>query len=163
LHAAPKIGGRRQLVSNAKKNADQIVSGAKAQADQLLTEVKADAERHRAATQREVDELTRQKDSIASHLAQVRQLLGAQVPSMDAVQAAHPSLPSPVTQGSLMARAAMDPGRLRLPCRESNGWRHHRRRSPGPGGRHPVIVVKGVANPACPATGPGPILLQSQV
>jgi hypothetical protein len=31
-----------------------------------------------------VDELTRQKDSIATHLAQVRQLLGGQLPGMDA-------------------------------------------------------------------------------
>jgi len=80
----------RQLAGNAKKNADQIAGQAKAQADQLLTEVKADAERRHAAAQREVDELTRQKDSIASHLAQVRQLLGGQVPSTDAVQAAQP-------------------------------------------------------------------------
>jgi hypothetical protein len=64
------------------------VSQAKAQAEQLLAEVKADAGRRRAATQREVDELTRQKDSIASHLAQVRQVLGGQLPGMDAVQAA---------------------------------------------------------------------------
>ena len=61
----------RQLVSNAKKNADQIVSQAKTQAEQMLAETKADAERRRAAAQREVDELTRQKDSIASHLVQV--------------------------------------------------------------------------------------------
>jgi len=57
---------------------------AKTQAGQLLAEVNADAERRRAATHREVDDLTRQKDSIASHLAQVRQLL----PGMNAVQAA---------------------------------------------------------------------------
>ena len=61
---------------------------AKTQAGQLLAEVKADADRRRAATQREVDELTRQKDSIASHLAQVRQVLGGQLPGTDAVQAA---------------------------------------------------------------------------
>jgi hypothetical protein len=73
----------RQLVSNAKKNADQIVSQAKTQAEQLLAEVKADSERRRAAAQREVDELTRQKDPIASHLAQVRQLMGGQLPGMD--------------------------------------------------------------------------------
>ena len=78
----------RQLAGNAKKNADQMVGQAKTQAEQLLAEVKADAERRRAATQREVDDLTRQKDSIASHLAQVRQLLGGQLPGMDAVQAA---------------------------------------------------------------------------
>jgi hypothetical protein len=66
-------------VSNAKKNADQIVAQAKAQSDQLLSETKAEAERRRLASQREVDELTRQKDNIATHLAQVRQLLGGQL------------------------------------------------------------------------------------
>jgi cell division septum initiation protein DivIVA len=74
----------RQLVGTAEKNADQIAGQAKTQAGQLLAEVNADAERRRAATHREVDDLTRQKDSIASHLAQVRQLL----PGMNAVQAA---------------------------------------------------------------------------
>ena len=63
------------------------MSQAKTQADQLLAETKADAERRRAAAQREVDELTRQKDSIATHLAQVRQLLGGQLPGMDAAAA----------------------------------------------------------------------------
>jgi len=85
-------GGTR--VSNAKKNADQIVSQAKAQAEGLLAETKADAERRRAAAQREVDDLTRQKDGIASHLAQVRQLLGGQMAGMagmdSAMQAAPP-------------------------------------------------------------------------
>ena len=80
----------QQLAGTAKENAGQIVGQATAQAGQLLAEVKADAERRQAAAQREVDELTRQKDSIASHLAQVRQLLGGQVPGMDAVQAAQP-------------------------------------------------------------------------
>ena len=79
-----------QLVSNATKNADQIVSQAKAQADQLLAEVKADAERRRAVARREVDELTRQQDSIVSHLAQMRQLLVGQLPGTDAGQAAQP-------------------------------------------------------------------------
>jgi hypothetical protein len=44
------------VVGNAEKNAGQ----AKAQAEQLLAEVNADAERRRAATHREVDDLTRQ-------------------------------------------------------------------------------------------------------
>ena len=61
-----------------------MLGAAKTQADQLLAETKADAERRRAAAQREVDDLTRQKDSIATHLAQVRQLLGGQLPGMDA-------------------------------------------------------------------------------
>ena len=51
-------------------------------------------------------------------------------------------------------------GRPYPACRESNDWRHDHRRSPGPGRRRTVIVVKGVANPACPATGPGRFLLQ---
>ena len=67
----------RQMVSNAKKNADQIVTLAKAQAEQMLGE--ADAERRRVASQREVEELTRQKDNISTHPAQVRQLLGDQL------------------------------------------------------------------------------------
>ncbi len=46
-------------------------------------------------------------------------------------------------------------------CCKSNGWRQDRQESLGPGQGRPVIVVKGVANPACPATGPGPFLLQS--
>ena len=106
----------RQLVSNAKKNADQIVSQAKAQADQLLAETKADAERRRAAAQREVDELTRQKDSIATHLAQVRQLLGGQLlPGMDAAMqapaakpaiAAEPAPAAPPTQAAPAAPAS---------------------------------------------------------
>ena len=67
-----------------KKNADQISGQAKTQTEQLLAEANADAARRRAAVHREVDDLTTQKDSIASHLAQVRQLL----PDMNAVQAA---------------------------------------------------------------------------
>jgi hypothetical protein len=58
----------RQLVSNAKKNADRIIAQAA-----------TDAERRRVTAQREVDELTRQKDNISFQLAQVRQLLGDQL------------------------------------------------------------------------------------
>ena len=89
LAASIVNGAARRLAGTAKKNADQITGQAKTQAGQLLAEVTADAERRRAATQREVDDLTRQKDSIASHLAQVRQLL----PGMNAVQAAQTNLP----------------------------------------------------------------------
>ena len=70
----------RQLVTNAKKNADQIVAQAKAQADQLLADTKSEIERHRASAQREVDDLSKQKESISSHLAQISQLLGTQMP-----------------------------------------------------------------------------------
>ena len=66
----------RQLVSNAKKNADQIVAQAKAQADQLLADTKSEADRIRTTAQRQVDELNKQKESVAAHLAQISQLLG---------------------------------------------------------------------------------------
>ncbi|HYA52209.1 MAG TPA: hypothetical protein VEG33_13660, partial [Streptosporangiaceae bacterium] len=39
-------------------------------------------ERHRAAAQREVDELSKQKESISTHLAQISQLLGTQMPGL---------------------------------------------------------------------------------
>ena len=69
-------------MSNAKKNADQIVAQAKAQADQLTADAKNEMQRHRAGAQREVDDLTRQKESISSHLAQISQLLGTQMPGL---------------------------------------------------------------------------------
>src|SRR5215472_1092850 len=67
----------RQLVSTAKRNADQLLAQAKAQADQLLAAAKNEIEPHRAGLQRKVDELTTRKDSVTSHLAQLRQLLGS--------------------------------------------------------------------------------------
>ena len=46
-------------------------------ADKVMSEAKAEAERTRRAAQRQVDELTRQRDSITGHLDQLRHLLGA--------------------------------------------------------------------------------------
>ena len=66
---------------------------AKAQASQLLSETRSEADRHRAIAQRQVDELTRQKDSIASHLTQLRQLLGGQLPGMDEALQSAPAKP----------------------------------------------------------------------
>ena len=48
-------------------------------------------------------------------------------------------------------------------CRITNDYRHDHLRAPGPAGRHPSAVGKGVANLACPAIAPGPFLLQSRV
>jgi len=47
-----------------------------------MADTKAEIERHRAGAQREVDELTKQKESISSHLAQISQLLGTQMPGL---------------------------------------------------------------------------------
>jgi hypothetical protein len=75
------------------------VSQARAQAEQFINEAKNDAERRRVTAQREVDELTRQKDNISAHLAQVRQLLGGQfgvsIPGMEAAQASVSSAEKP--------------------------------------------------------------------
>jgi hypothetical protein len=47
-----------------------------------MADTKAEIERHRAGAQREVDELTKQKESISTHLAQISQLLGTQMPGL---------------------------------------------------------------------------------
>ena len=64
----------------------------------MMSEAKTEAERRRVTSQREVEELTRQKDNISSHLAQVRQLLGGQLgvpmPSMDPAVNAAPAKPA---------------------------------------------------------------------
>jgi uncharacterized protein (TIGR03435 family) len=80
-----KLLSSRELASRLRVARMSVLSAY----EQLLAEVNADAERRRAATHCEVDDLTRQKDSIASHLAQVRQLL----PGMNAVQVAQTKLP----------------------------------------------------------------------
>jgi hypothetical protein len=46
------------------------------QTDKLISEARAEAEQNRRSAQREVDELTRQRDSITGHLDQLRALLG---------------------------------------------------------------------------------------
>ena len=65
----------RQLVANANEHAGQIVAQAKAQADQLLTDTTNQSSRLQAAAQGELGELTRQKESISSYLAPIRELL----------------------------------------------------------------------------------------
>jgi cell division septum initiation protein DivIVA len=97
----------KQLVSNAKKNADQIV----AQADQLMSDTKNELERHRAAWQREVDELTKQKDAITSHLDQLRGLLGGQMPPTGPPAKAA----QPAASGGQSSSAAPAPSRSPLP------------------------------------------------
>jgi len=90
------------------------VSQAKAQAEALLTEAKTEAERRRVTSQREVEELTRQKDNIASHLSQVRQLLGGQlggaVPNMDQAVAAGQAKPAIAESAPAGSGGGMPPG-----------------------------------------------------
>ena len=98
----------------------------KAQSDQLLSETKAEAERRRVASQREVDELTRQKDNISTHLAQVRQLLGGQLgiqmPPMEPAVAAAPVQPAIAESVPAAAAPAIRPaGNGAAPAPRPNG------------------------------------------
>jgi hypothetical protein len=53
-----------------------------------MADTKSEIDRHRAAAQHEVDDLSRQKESISTHLAQISQLLGTQMPGLsDALKA----------------------------------------------------------------------------
>jgi hypothetical protein len=52
---------------------------AKAQGDQVLTDTRNEMERLQAAAQRELGELTKQKESISSYLTQIRQFLSTQL------------------------------------------------------------------------------------
>jgi cell division septum initiation protein DivIVA len=65
------------LVGTARRNAEQVLAEARQQADKIISDAKAEAERTRRATQRQVDDLIRQRDSITGHLDQLRHLLGA--------------------------------------------------------------------------------------
>ena len=62
------------LFAEAREKAEQIISQARSRADQVLADGEAEAERRRAPLQRELDELTKQKNEVAEHLAQMRQL-----------------------------------------------------------------------------------------
>jgi hypothetical protein len=82
-------------VSSAQKNADEIlaqaraeVARAKAHADQLVADTKTELERDRTAAQREVDELSRQKDAITTSLEQLRRVLSGQAPATGSPAAA---------------------------------------------------------------------------
>jgi len=74
--AARRDGERdaQALTDEAVDKASQIVSKARVQADQVLADCDTEAERRRAALQRELDELTRQKNEVGAVLAQMRQV-----------------------------------------------------------------------------------------
>ena len=70
----------RRTLSEAKEEAGQVVGQARAQAAQLIADGKAEIERRHTTTRRELDDLTAQRDEIASHLAVMREALGAVMP-----------------------------------------------------------------------------------
>jgi len=70
----------RQLVDDAKQQAEQIISKSRVSAEGVYAETKADAERDLARVRGELDELTKQRDSISVYLAQMRQMVGTLLP-----------------------------------------------------------------------------------
>ncbi|MDR3202624.1 MAG: hypothetical protein LBT54_05790, partial [Bifidobacteriaceae bacterium] len=85
------------LLSNARRNADRVLGDARAFAERTLSEAVEEAERERAAVQRQVDDLNRQRESITVYLEELRGLLGATpLPSLDAVMGA----PAPIRPDS---------------------------------------------------------------
>src|SRR5262249_47492258 len=148
------------------------------QADQLLADTRSEIERHRAAAQREVDELSKQKESISTHLAQISQLLGTQMPGLaDALKpparpavaaaapkavapppaAPQPAPPPPPTPLRAMASRPR-PSRPRPPARRPRAERPSSRsrprqpsrttRSGGPSRRHQAWRGAGAEAPA---------------
>jgi len=57
-----------------------VLADAKTAASRLRAETDADTERRRVTAQRELDELNKQRDEVARHLAQMRQLVGSLLP-----------------------------------------------------------------------------------
>src|SRR5690606_35795500 len=66
----------KDLMSTARRNADQIVAEARAFAEQTVSDAKAEAEQQRNVAQRQLEDLTRQHDSINTYLDELRGLLG---------------------------------------------------------------------------------------
>jgi membrane protein involved in colicin uptake len=77
----------QQLIRDAKEKADQILAQAKAQAEKRFADINSEIEQDRAAAQPALDDLAQRKDSITSYLAQLRQLLGAQLSAASEPQA----------------------------------------------------------------------------
>jgi len=81
---ATRRGGEldaQALTDEAVDKAAQIVGKARAQADEVLAGIDAAADERRAERQRELDELTRQKNEVADVIAQMRKVFMA--PAVD--------------------------------------------------------------------------------
>ncbi len=91
----------RALVEHAKAEAAKLRQEAQTEVNKLVTESRLEAEHTRATTQREVDDLTRQRDSITGQLGQLRELL-ISLATPGAAQPEH------VAQAAQMAGAAQN-------------------------------------------------------
>jgi hypothetical protein len=66
----------KDLVADARKSADRIVAEAREFAEQTIDDARAEAESSRSAAQHQLEDLTRQHDSINSYLDELRGMLG---------------------------------------------------------------------------------------
>ena len=130
----------RNLVEVAKAEATKLREEARAEVDKLITESRVEAERTRANTQREVDDLTRQRDSITGQLGQLRELLI----SLATPGAAQPEQVAQAAQIAEAAQAGSGPRPTPSPHVEgdggddsSHGEGSAHRPSPGLGGARP--------------------------
>ncbi len=87
----------KQLVGNARRNAEAVIAEARSHADKVLTEAKGEAGRTRRDTQRQVDELILQRDSILANLDELRSILGVDVVADDEGAAETPAKPFTTT------------------------------------------------------------------
>ncbi|HEV3067746.1 MAG TPA: cellulose-binding protein, partial [Streptosporangiaceae bacterium] len=138
----------KQLVSNARKNADQIVAQAKSQADQLTADAKNEIERHRVSAQREVDDLTRQKESISTHLAQISQLLGTQMPGLSEALKPPQSRPAvaPAAPKAVAGPPPPAPRQESRPAPQAQAQAQAQAQPPANGPKQPVSAKVAKAN-----------------
>jgi cell division septum initiation protein DivIVA len=64
-----------EILEKAKSFADRTVADAKSEADQLVFDAKTHAEVTKQTAEREVAELTRQRDAVTNQLTQLREML----------------------------------------------------------------------------------------
>ncbi|HVT66113.1 MAG TPA: cellulose-binding protein, partial [Trebonia sp.] len=64
----------KKEIADAHRKAELIIAQAKDDGRRILDGIEAEAGKRRAAAQKELDELTRQKNEIDEQLAQMRQL-----------------------------------------------------------------------------------------
>jgi hypothetical protein len=64
----------KKEIADAHRKAELVIAQAKDEGKQILTDLEADADKRRTAINKELDELTRQKNDVDAKLAQMRQL-----------------------------------------------------------------------------------------
>ena len=79
----------QELLAQARATADRVITEARESADRAVTEALTEAERERSTAQRQVAALSRQRESVAAYLDELRSLLGDDaVPSREALDRA---------------------------------------------------------------------------